>query len=87
MEQLKPYRCSDLALSAFLNTQKVQFLGVEPKDGRSLWFLFSPFDKCASLADDFFSGRAKVSARSYADALKHCKDQIFQKQRELQICR
>jgi hypothetical protein len=83
----KPYRSSDLALSAYFYTQEVRFLGIEPKDGRSLWFLFSPFDRCSALADDFFSGRATVSARGYADALRRCKDQIFQKQRELQTCR
>lgn len=75
------FRTTDLPLSSFLFTQKVDFHGLEPKDGRSYWFLFSPLKRCETLANEFASGRAEVSARDFADAMRRSKDLVFQRER------
>jgi hypothetical protein len=56
-----PFRDPDLGLAAFLLTQQdVQFLGLQPKDHRSFFFTFSPYDRCRELADQYFLGRGMV---------------------------
>jgi len=76
------YRTTDLPLSAFLLTQKIQFLGMERKDQRALWFTFTPLGKCEELANDFFSGRGKVAPRDYSDALRRARDLVFERDRQ-----
>ena len=76
------FRTTDLPLSAYLLTQRQQCCGMERKDSRSYWFTFSPNGKCEQLANDFFSGRGRVTPRDYSDALRRARDLVFEASRQ-----
>lgn len=80
-EMIEPFRTTDLQLASFLFLKKLDFQGLEKKDQRSFWFLFSPATKCHRLSNDFFSGKGQVSPRDYADSLRRTRDLLFEAER------
>lgn len=75
------YRTTDLATAGWLLTQKLNFSGLQPKDGRSYWFMFSPAKKAEVFANIFTSGNAIGNIRDYADSLRRAKDLVFEYER------
>lgn len=73
------YRTRDMHYAAYLRVASVPFLDTKVevgKDGkRHVYFLFEPQDTTVmrDLKKQYFSGRAKVSALEYAQALKTMK--------------
>lgn len=70
------YRTCDLNLISFLITENCTISKID-KLGNRAFIYFLNREKCESLAQDFWNGKAKVSARSYADSLRRAKDLIF----------
>jgi hypothetical protein len=79
-----PYRTSDLYFAAYLDVAGVPFLGDSfeaGKDGKKRTFLL--FEDQGSrvmrdLKNDYFTGRAKVSAQSLVQAIKKMKQLVYE---------
>lgn len=78
------FRTKDLPLAAYLfvNQPRIRFEGVAEADTRSFWFLFSPLNKAAALADAYFMGHGQVNPQAFASAQRSLKDIVFQKERQ-----
>lgn len=55
------------------------FAGLEP-DGRAFLFVFENKD-CTKIAENYFTGKALVNAKTYSDAIRTLKDLIFNRLR------
>lgn len=69
-------KIKDLHLAAYLLA-----IGFMPstsiREGRTCWFCFDISDELLASIDAYWSGEGMCSARTYADALRTLKDQIF----------
>ena len=72
MQTKTAYRTSDMYYAAYLKVAGVILQGTE-KQGNRIFFLFEDNDNLRDLRVEFFNGRSKVAALSYADAIKHMK--------------
>lgn len=66
----EPYKTSDLYLSAFLRTAGCNQIKHEREENR-VFFYFEDIEKVIPrLREDFYNGRAKVSALDYANMIR-----------------
>ncbi len=65
-------RTSDLYLAAFFKVAGVPFVKTET-EGRRVFFVFEHMDTLRDLKQDFFSGKAKVSASLFVSEIKNMK--------------
>ncbi len=72
------YRTRDLSLAAFLfSTKDLSLCGTE-KEGREVYFLFTPADKAEKLTQLYWSDKApSVQPRLLFQSLRSLKDLIF----------
>lgn len=63
---------SDLYFAAYLMTAEVPFLKHQRKE-RRVFFIFENSPNMSDLRAQYFNKTAKVSARQYADNLRHMK--------------
>lgn len=72
------YRTSDLYLAAYLKVAGVVLHGTEKERGR-VFFLFDNLDPSTihRLKNQYFMDQSKVSALSYAQAIKVLKSMVF----------
>lgn len=74
------YESSDKQIVPFLLTQpEVQLSGSRLSERKILFFLFTPFDKCVKLVNDFMSRKAPlVQPKDLLDAVETFRDRIFE---------
>jgi len=73
------YESSDKQIVPFLLTQDVELAGSRLSEGRILFFLFKPFDRCMKLVNDFMSRKAPlVQPKDLLDAVETFRDRIFE---------
>jgi hypothetical protein len=72
------YRTSDLYYAAYLKVAGVPLVGTE-KEKRRVFFLFENLDPAniQRLKNQYFMDQSKVSALSYAQAIKALKGMVF----------
>lgn len=76
------YQTRDLYEAAFLyGSHGISFAGLQ-EDGRDCIFTFSPADKAQELANQYYNHTAVQNVKEYTDALKTCKDILFNRLRE-----
>lgn len=73
------YKTKDKQIAPFLLTQsEVSFLGTS-EEGYSLYFQFSPEDKCTKLVNAFISKTAPpVQPKDLLDAIETYRDRVFE---------
>lgn len=73
------YESRDKQIAPFLLIQKdITFLGTKLSN-YSIYFQFSPFDKCQKLANQFTSRKAPlVQAKDLLDAVETYRDRVFE---------
>jgi len=63
------YKCSDLALSAWLYSSNVPLLGIEKRAGQKYaFYVFEDSDRASGLIAEFLERRAHVDLAPYKDA-------------------
>lgn len=73
------YKTKDKQIAPFLLTQsEVSFLGTY-EEGHTLYFQFSPEDKCTKLVNAFISKTAPlVQPKDLLDAIETYRDRVFE---------
>jgi len=73
------YESRDKQVCPFLLIQdEIKFLGTR-NDGTTVYFQFSPFDKCTELINQFSSRKAPlVQAKDLLDAIETYRDRVFE---------
>lgn len=73
------YESSDKQIVPFLLTQDVELAGSRLSEKKILFFLFTPFEKCVKLVNDFMSRKAPlVQPKDLLDAVETFRDRIFE---------
>ena len=76
------YKTSDLYEAALLYAKRSgDFSGIT-KTGNKCFFSFKETE-CRDLADQYYAREAFVNAKDYSDAIRTCKDLIFQQMSRL----
>lgn len=70
------YLTKDLHEAAAVLAEGQKLLRLDPQDDHFL-FIFQGKEKCEEIANAFWSGELKVSAKKYADSLRTLKDRLF----------
>jgi hypothetical protein len=77
MAQEDAYETHDIYLAAYLSEAGCELKG-RRKQGHRVFFSFTNVGgPITTLREDFFSGRGKVTASKYADAIKKFKELCF----------
>lgn len=69
------FRTSDLYEAAFLYAHDQKLVGLEGE--RQKWFVFEGQMECESLSSDYWSKRAVINAKDFADSIRTLKDRLF----------
>lgn len=74
---METYRTKDLFEAAWLHSQNVTFLKLEP-DNHYFWFVFSNDNgKTTTLSQEYWSQQAIGNTKTYVNSLKTLKDLLF----------
>lgn len=68
------FPCRDLGIAAFLLSQDVPLVDVQPLSQNHVVFLFAERNRCEALTRTFCAGRAIVNARGFLEAQRRARD-------------
>jgi hypothetical protein len=71
------YRSKDLPSCAFL-IAKGEILESVEREGPICWFVFQDRKNCEKLTDDYWFGKATVSAKKFYESIQAIRNRIFQ---------
>lgn len=77
MDQMKPFKTSDLGIAAYLLSQGMDLLGcIESGEAGRLFFIFEDSVNRDTFIEDWTSGKDEVSASHYFRCLRVCKKRL-----------
>ena len=78
MRQDNTYKSKDIFESAWIYSQNIKLLQLEP-DGRYFWFVFENDSLCQKLSANYWNQTATGNIKQFVNALKTLKDLVFSK--------
>jgi len=76
------YQTKDIHVAAYIYAHtSITFAGLLD-DGHDCLFQFQPANKARELSEQYYNRSGNIDAKKYVDALKTCKDILFNRLRE-----
>lgn len=73
---MKEFKSTDLYESSFLYASGQNLLRLEG-ESQQRWFVFDNREQCERLSNTYWSKKAVVNAKEYADSIRTLKDRLF----------